>query len=86
MDNDALHGDASNLAAFLMWMERSHPEHYARIVETVREVAPFFGTFVLKEISPGQTQLLWKDRYSDLLYYPHQLSDTAPCDTSVWRP
>ena len=24
---------------------------------------------------PSQTQLLWKERYSDLIFYPHQLSD-----------
>jgi len=75
LDNDVLHGNAVNLAAFLMRMEKSHPGHFARIEETVRQVAPFFGSFVLKEISSGQTQLLWRDRYSDLLYYPHQLSD-----------
>jgi predicted ATPase len=75
LDSDVLHGNAANLAAFLMRMENSHPEQFARIVETVRQVAPFFGSFVLKEVTAGQTQLLWKDRYSDLLYYPHQLSD-----------
>jgi predicted ATPase len=75
LDNDVLHGNAVNLAAFLMRMQNSHPGHFARIEETVRQVAPFFGSFVLKEVSAGQTQLLWKDRYSDLLYYPHQLSD-----------
>ena len=75
VDNDVLHSNAANLAAFLMRMGQSHPDHYAQIEETVRQVAPFFGAFVLKEVAPGQTQLLWKDRYSDLLYYPHQLSD-----------
>lgn len=75
VDNDVLHGNAANLSAFLMSMEKSHPNHFAQIEETIRQVAPFFGAFVLKEISTGQTQLLWKDRYSDLLYYPHQLSD-----------
>jgi len=75
IDNDVLHGNAVNLAAFLMRMENDHPVHFERIVETVRQVAPFFGSFVLKEVAAGQTQLLWKDRYSDLLYYPHQLSD-----------
>ncbi len=75
VDNDVLHGNASNLAAFLMRMAESHPQHYAQIEETVRQVAPFFGAFVLREIGAGQTQLLWKDRYSDLLYYPTQLSD-----------
>jgi len=75
VDNDVLHGNAANLAAFLMRMSREHPERYEQIEETVRQVAPFFGEFELKEVSVGQTQLLWKDRYSDLLYYPHQLSD-----------
>ncbi|MBA3544957.1 MAG: AAA family ATPase [Nannocystis sp.] len=75
VDNDTLHSDAGNLAAFLMRIARTHPEHFARIVETVRQVAPFFGAFVLKEVASGQTQLLWKDRYCDLVYYPSQLSD-----------
>ena len=75
VDNDVLHGNVSNLASFLMKMSQTHHEHYARIEETIRQVAPFFGVFVLKEVAPGETQLLWKDRYSDLLYYPHQLSD-----------
>jgi len=75
VDNDVLYGNAANLAAFLMRLTGSHPDHFAQIEETIRQVAPFFGAFVLKEVAPGQTQLLWKDRYSDLLYYPHQLSD-----------
>ncbi len=75
VDNEVLQGNAANLAAFLLGMKQSHPAHFAQIEETVRQVAPFFGAFVLKEIGMGQTQLLWKDRYSDLLYYPHQLSD-----------
>lgn len=75
VDNDVLHSNAANLAAFLLRVAQANPEQYAQIEETVRQVAPFFGAFVLKEVSPGQTQLLWKDRYSDLLYYPHQLSD-----------
>lgn len=75
VDNDVLHGDASNIAAFLMRMAKTQPEHFAQIEETVRQVAPFFGSFVLKEVAQGQTQLLWKDRYSDLLFYPYQLSD-----------
>lgn len=75
VDHDVLHGNASNLAAFLMNMENANPDHFFQITETVRQVAPFFGKFVLKEIANGQTQLLWKDRFSDLLYYPYQLSD-----------
>ncbi len=75
VDSDVLHSNAANIAAFLLRMSQTHPDHFARIEETIRQVAPFFGAFVLKEIAPGQTQLLWKDRYSDLLYYPYQLSD-----------
>lgn len=75
VDNDVLHSNAANLAAFLMKMAKEHPQSFAQITETVRQVAPFFGEFVLKEVIPGQTQLLWKDRFSDLLYYPYQLSD-----------
>lgn len=75
VDSKVLHSNAANIAAFLYHMAQTHPEHYARIEETIRQVSPFFGAFVLKEISPGQTQLLWRDRYSELLYYPYQLSD-----------
>ncbi|MDP3093108.1 MAG: AAA family ATPase [Nitrospira sp.] len=75
VDNDVLHSNAANIAAFLMDLSNRYTEHYEQILETVRQVAPFFGTFVLKEVGSGETQLLWKDRYSDLLYYPHQLSD-----------
>lgn len=75
VDHEYLHGNAANLAAFLMHLSQNYPDHYGRIEETVRQVAPFFGTFILREVSPGKTQLLWRDRYSDLLYYPHQLSD-----------
>lgn len=75
VDNDSLHADAGNLAAFLLCIAEKHPVHFARIEATVRQVAPFFGSFVLKDIGRGQTQLLWKDRYCDLVYYPSQLSD-----------
>ncbi|RYD30586.1 MAG: recombinase RecF [Verrucomicrobiaceae bacterium] len=75
VDNDVLHSNASNLAAFLMKMAEEYPQNFARVTETIRQVAPFFGGFRLKEVAPGQTQLLWKDRFSDLLYYPYQLSD-----------
>ncbi|GAB4558753.1 MAG: AAA family ATPase [Haliangiales bacterium] len=75
VDNQVLQRDAANLAPFLWQMSRQSPREYEQIIATVRQVAPFFGEFVFREISPGQTQLLWKDRYSDLIYYPYQLSD-----------
>jgi predicted ATPase len=75
VDHVILHGNAANLAAVLMRMEIAHPERFQQITETVRQVAPFFGEFVLREVAAGQTQLLWKDRHSDLVYYANQLSD-----------
>lgn len=75
VDYQVLQGNAANLAPFLLHMSHENPEQYAQIQEVIRQVAPFFGTFVLQEDAQWQTQLLWKDRYSDLLYYPHQLSD-----------
>lgn len=75
IDYEVLHTNAANLAPFLLHMAQTEPDHYSQIEEVVRQVAPFFGTFDLREVTPGQTQLLWKDRYSDLVYYPHQLSD-----------
>lgn len=75
VDYESLHTNAANLAPFLMNLEKNHPICFAQIVEVIRSVAPFFGQFVLKEMHLGQTQLLWKDRYSEMLYYPHQLSD-----------
>lgn len=76
IDNDVLHSNAANLSALLMHMKEDSPHHFAQIEETVRQVAPFFGAFALKKRALSQqTQLLWRDRYSDLLYYPYQLSD-----------
>jgi predicted ATPase len=75
VDNTRLQGDAGNLAAFLLKLRDTEPQFYNRIIKTIRLVAPFFGDFELKEVSPGQTQLLWKEQYSDLIFYPHQLSD-----------
>jgi predicted ATPase len=75
VDNRELADNAGNLSAFLLRMRQDSPAHFARVVETVRQVAPFFGEFTLTDVGAGQTQLLWKDRYSDLVFYPHQLSD-----------
>ena len=72
VDNTSLHGDAGNLAAFLMRMRDAEPQYYERIVKTIRLVAPYFGDFDLREVAPGQTQLLWKEQYSDLVFYPYQ--------------
>jgi predicted ATPase len=45
-DNLRLKIDAANLAAYLRMLSEKHPEHYLRIVDTIRLVAPFFGDFI----------------------------------------
>lgn len=45
-DNLRLKIDAANLAAYLRMLYEKHPDHYRRIVDTIRLVAPFFGDFV----------------------------------------
>ncbi|HTI68855.1 MAG TPA: AAA family ATPase [Candidatus Limnocylindria bacterium] len=75
LDSHRLRSDAANISGFLRKIRDRHSSHYARIVETIRLAAPFFGEFVLDEVAPGQTQLLWQERYADPIFYPHQLSD-----------
>ncbi len=74
-DHNTLHGNASNIAAVLKAMETNAPQRFSQVVETIRQIAPFFGGFSFEDIAGNQTRLFWKDRYCDLLYDPTQLSD-----------
>jgi len=76
-DNQQLKPDAGNLAAFLYMLRNTRREYYRRIVETIRQAASFFDDFDLAT-QKGDTQnilLNWKERGSDYLFGPHQLSD-----------
>lgn len=76
-DNLFLRDDASNLAAFLLLLRTRFPEHYGRIVKTVRLVAPFFGDFLLRP-SPFNTekiQLEWTEYGKDTPFTASALSD-----------
>jgi predicted ATPase len=76
-DNRRLHNDAGNLAAFLYGMRETQPQYYRRIVTTIHQIAPFFEDFDLgpMKLDPNSILLNWKDRDSDYLFGPHQLSD-----------
>ena len=69
--------DAGNLAAVLNRLRSVSPDAYRRIVETIRQVAPFFTEFVLEPTGPGGKDIIlnWRHRESDLIFGPHQLSD-----------
>lgn len=78
-DAYVLQSDGGNLAAFLRAMkkkEKTRP-HYDRIVRHIRQVVPQFGDFDLNTLPDNDTQvrLNWREKDSDHLFGPHQLSD-----------
>jgi predicted ATPase len=73
-DSYYLKANASNLAPFLFQMREKKIEYYQRIVETIRLCAPFFDDFVLMPRDKNVI-LNWKEKNSDMLFGPHQLSD-----------
>ena len=72
-----LRSDASNLGAFLYFLERKHPRHFAEIVEVIRLAAPFFDGFNLapSRLNPDKIRLEWKDKHGDGYFNAHDLSD-----------
>ncbi len=73
-DGLALKADGANLAPFLLRLRESHRDAYDRIVETVRQIAPFFADFHL-EPDQGTMILQWRERNADIVFGPHQASD-----------
>jgi predicted ATPase len=76
-DNERLRPDGANLAAYLYRLRERSPEHYQRIVDTVRLVAPFFAEFRLRPnpLDPHSIQLEWQEKGSDFPFLAHHLSD-----------
>jgi len=77
-DNRWLMPDAGNLAALLLRLrEENGGAVYQRIVSTIRQIAPFFADFDLEPAGPGKTDIIlnWRDKGSDQVFGPHQLSD-----------
>lgn len=75
-DNRWLREGGENLAACLLLMRDTAPEHYRRIVEVIRLAVPAFGDFDFKPHPKAETVLLnWRHRHADEVLGPHQLSD-----------
>jgi predicted ATPase len=66
--------DAANLAPFLLRLKQNEPKAYRRIIETIRQIAPFFDDFVF-EPDYGKVLLQWRERGTDLTFGAHQASD-----------
>jgi len=76
-DNQLLKSDGANLSAYLYMLKEVYPEYYQRIIRYIQMIMPFFDTFVLEKekLNPNKIMLKWKEKNSDLVFYPHQLSD-----------
>lgn len=74
VDNRFLREDGANIAPFLMRLRDHEPRYYARILESIRLVLPFFASFEL-EPEYGKTLLCWRERDCDLVFGPDQASD-----------
>lgn len=75
-DNLRLKIDASNLAAYLRKLHKKYNEHYQRIMNTIRLVAPFFGDFVHRTDDPEFVELEWTQKGKpDTPFKAHMLSD-----------
>lgn len=77
-DNRWLMPDAGNLAAFLFRLrEENKGTVYQRIVTTIRLIARFFDDFDLEPAGPNKKDIIlnWRDKGSDQVFGPHQLSD-----------
>jgi predicted ATPase len=76
-DNQKLRQDAANLPAYLYWMQEKFPDHFKRIEEHVRLVAPFFDRFVLQplKLNDRKIKLEWKQKGSDAYFDAYSLSD-----------
>jgi predicted ATPase len=76
-DNAALRSDAGNLAAVLYRLEEIEPDSFRNIVDLVRMVAPFFGSFNLRPnpLNPDTIRLEWQEVGSDGYFDANSLSD-----------
>lgn len=76
-DYEYLRPDASNLAAFLLFLKKKHEKEYQYIREVIQLAAPFFDDFLLRDSldNPDETLLEWRQKGSDYPLHPSQISD-----------
>ena len=77
VENDSLqlYSQGGNLAAFLYGIMVNHPLVYKRIIKVIQSIAPFFHDFYLAPNENGNLRLHWKDKFSEVIYGPNDLSD-----------
>jgi predicted ATPase len=73
-DGRWLKEDAGNLGPFLLRLQQQYPKYYARILETIRLILPFFAEFELKP-EFGKVLLAWRERGTDRVFTASQAAD-----------
>ncbi len=78
-DNHFLYSDAGNLAAFLYAIknQKGGEQYYNRIVRYISQVMPQFEDFDLQPTALNNNNIIlnWKEKNSDYVFGPHQISD-----------
>lgn len=77
-DKQELNPDASNIAPFLLRLQKQNRNTYEKIMETIRLIAPFFDEFMLRPEENGGNELVrleWRQKGSSFPFQPWQLSD-----------
>ncbi|MDR1164223.1 MAG: AAA family ATPase [Candidatus Accumulibacter sp.] len=76
-DNRFFRPNASNLPAYLYWLQEKHSAQFRRIEEHVRLVAPFFDRFVLapSKLNEKKIKLEWRQKGSEAYFDAYSLSD-----------
>lgn len=77
-DDRWLMPDAANLAAILYRLRnKDESPAYRRILTTLRRIAPFFDDFELEPSGASGKEIIlnWRQKGSDQIFGPHQLSD-----------
>jgi predicted ATPase len=82
-DNKFLKEDGANIAPLLLRLRDQEPRHYARILESIRLVLPFFADF---DLEPEYQKLLlkWTERDCDLVFAADQASDGMLRVIQLW--
>ena len=75
--NDAyyLYAHGENLSVILYRIHKEQPLVYRRIIKVIQSVAPYFSDFYFNVSQANMLRLQWRDKFSDMIYGPNDLSD-----------
>jgi predicted ATPase len=74
-DNMELKADGGNIAPIIFRLQCDHLRHYTIIVDTLRQILPFFADFNLIPNEKDKVYLQWREIDSDYILGAHQASD-----------